>query len=131
MQICAAGFVVVSLNYRFAPESIPFPVGRQDCIYAARWIVRSIATYGGDPDHPAVGGGSAGGNLSACTALALHGSEEGIDGGDLAGVSMRFRGAVLHFGVLDVPRWIAEPHYYAEAGPERERIVRWMHKHLK
>ena len=112
MQLCAAGFVVVNLNYRLAPEH-PFPAGLQDCIYAARWIVRNIAKYGGDPNRLAVGGGSAGGNLSACTTLALHGSEEGLDGGDLAGVPVRFRGAVLHFGVLDVPRWIFEPHYYA------------------
>ena len=81
MQLCAAGFVVVNLNYRLAPEH-PFPAGLQDCIYAARWIVRNIAKYGGDPNRLAVGGGSAGGNLSACTTLALHGSEEGLEGGD-------------------------------------------------
>jgi acetyl esterase len=112
MQFAAAGFVVVNLNYALAPEH-PFPRGLQDCIYAARWIVRNIARYGGDPHRLTIGGGSAGGNLSACTALALHGSEEGIDGGDLAGVPVRFAGAVLQFGVLDVPRWIYEPHYYA------------------
>lgn len=112
MQFAAGGFVVVNLDYALAPEH-PFPQGLQDCIYAARWIVRNIARYGGDPNRLAVGGGSAGGNLSACTALALHGSEEGLDGGDLAGVDVKFRGAVLQFGVLDVPRWIYEPHYYA------------------
>ena len=54
MQLCAAGFVVVNLNYRLAPEH-PFPAGLQDCIYAARWIVRNIAKYGGRPESP--GGG--------------------------------------------------------------------------
>lgn len=112
MQFAAAGFVVVNLNYVLAPEH-PFPQGLQDCIYAARWIVRNIDRYNGDPNRLVIGGGSAGGNLSACTALALHGSEEGLDGGDLAGVEVKFSGAVLQFGVLDVPRWINEPHYYA------------------
>lgn len=112
MRIAAAGFVVVNLDYALAPER-PFPQGLQDCIYAARWIVRNIHRYGGDPARLAIGGGSAGGNLSACTVLALHGSEEGLDGGDLAGVPVRFRAAALQFAVLDVPRWIFEPHYYA------------------
>ena len=43
----------------------------------------------------------------------MHGSDEGLEGGDLAGVEVRFAAALLLFGVLDVHRWIAEPHYYA------------------
>jgi acetyl esterase len=114
MQICGAGFVVVNIDYALAPEH-PFPQGLQDCLYAARWIVCNIAKYKGDPRRLAIGGGSAGGNLTMCTALALHGSDEGLDGADLAGVSVRFQAAVPQFGVLDVPRWIHEPHYYAGA----------------
>lgn len=112
MQYAADGFVVVNLDYRLAPEH-PFPQGLEDCVYAARWIVENIERYKGDPSKLIIGGGSAGGNLSACTALALHGSDEGLDGGDLPHVKVRFSGAVLQFGVLDVPRWIFEPHYYA------------------
>lgn len=112
MQFCAGGFVVVNLDYALAPEH-PYPKGLEDCIYAARWIMGNIARYGGDPTRLIVGGGSAGGNLSACTALALHGSDEGLDGADLAGTAVKFSGAVLQFGVLDVPRWLHEPHYYA------------------
>lgn len=112
MQFCEAGFVVVNIDYALAPEN-PFPKGLEDCVYAARWIVKNIARYKGDPARIAVGGGSAGGNLTMCTALALHGSDEGLDGADLAGVPVRFSGAVPQFGVLDLPRWIHEPQYYA------------------
>ena len=113
MQFCTEGFVVVNIDYALAPEN-PFPAGLEDCVYAARWIVRNIHRYRGDPARIAVGGGSAGGNLTMCTALALHGGDDGLlDGGDLAGVPVRLRGAVPQFGVLDVPRWIFEPHYYA------------------
>jgi acetyl esterase len=95
--------LVVNLDYALAPEH-PFPQGLEDCVYAARWIVRHIEQFGGDPSRLAIGGGSAGGNLSACTVLALHGSDAGLDGGDLADVQVRFRAAVLQFGVLDVHR---------------------------
>lgn len=112
MRFAAAGFVVVNLEYALAPSD-PFPRGLEDCVYAARWIVREIERFGGDPSRVAVGGGSAGGNLSALTALALHGSDEGLDGGDLARTQVRFSAVLLLFGVLDVHHWIAEPHYYA------------------
>lgn len=112
MRIAAAGFVVVNIDYALAPEH-PFPRGLEDCVYAARWIVRNIERFGGDPTRLSVGGGSAGGNLSALTALALHGCDDGLSGGDLAGVAVRFSAVVLLFGVLDVHHWIAEPHYYA------------------
>ncbi len=112
MQFAAAGFVVVNLDYALAPEN-PYPTGLEDCVYAARWIVRNIGDYNGDPTRLAIGGGSAGGNLSACTVLALHGSDEGLDGADLAGVPVKFSGAVLQFAVLDVPRWLHDQHYYA------------------
>ncbi|TFZ02589.1 alpha/beta hydrolase [Ramlibacter henchirensis] len=112
MLLATAGFVVVNVDYALAPEQ-PYPQGLEDCIYAARWVSRHIAEYNGDPSRIAIGGGSAGGNLAACTVLALHGSEEDLDGGDLAGVPVRFAAAVLEFGVLDVPLWLQQPHYYA------------------
>lgn len=111
--ICAAGFVVVDVDYALAPDN-PFPRGLEDCLYAVRWTKKNIAEYGGDPDRMFVGGGSAGGNLSAETSLVLHGGDFGrLDGGDLADVEVKLLGAVFLFGVLDVHRWIAEPHYYA------------------
>lgn len=113
MRIAEQGFVVVNVDYALAPFK-PWPRGLEDNVYAARWIVENIAEYGGDPTRVTIGGGSAGGNLTACTTLALHGSDEGLDGGDLAHVEVRFNGSVLLFGVLDVAHWIDRPHYYAD-----------------
>lgn len=112
MRYAAAGFVVVCVDYALAPEE-PFPHGLEDCIYAARWVKRHIAAYHGDPSRIAIGGGSAGGNLAACTVLALHASMEGLDGGDLAEVPVRFSAAVLQFAVLDLPAWLTDPGYWA------------------
>lgn len=112
MRFAEAGILTVNLDYALAPR-YPFPKGLEDCIYAARWIFRNIERYGGDPGRLAIGGGSAGANLAAETALALHNGDATLDGGDLAQVAVRFRAAVLLFGVLDVRHWICEPHYYA------------------
>ena len=65
MQFCIQGFVVVNLDYALAPEN-PFPTGLEDCVYAARWIVKNIAKYKGDPARIAIGGGSAAGNRRCC-----------------------------------------------------------------
>lgn len=112
MRIATQGFVVVNIDYALAPQQ-PFPRGLEDCLYAARWVARNIERYGGDPTRLSVGGASAGGNLSAEVALALHGSDHRLDGGDLAGVEVRFKALLLLCGMLDIHRWIAEPHYYA------------------
>lgn len=112
MRFAAAGFVVVNIDYALAPEQ-PFPRGLEDCVYAARWVKRNIADYKGDPQRICIDGGSAGGNLSASTVLALHGSDEGLDGADLAGVPVRFSGAVLEYALLDMPSWLVDPHYWA------------------
>lgn len=111
MRLAARGFVVVNLDYALAPEH-PFPEGLEDCIYATRWIARTIGEYGGDPTRLSIGGGSAGGNLAAETILAVHGTDEGLDGADLADVPVTVSAALLMFAVLDVRRWIADPHYY-------------------
>ena len=81
----ASGMRVVSVKYRLAPEH-PWPAQREDCMAAARWVMETS-------DLPVIiGGESAGGHLTAVTALGLR--DEGH--GD------RVRGLVLTYGVFDL-----------------------------
>ncbi|WP_406635169.1 alpha/beta hydrolase [Amycolatopsis sp. WGS_07] len=69
-----AGCVVVSVEYRRAPESV-YPAAADDCLAAYDWLERDGATLGIDTARLAIAGDSAGGNLalSVCTTLAAAG----------------------------------------------------------
>lgn len=67
----AAGFIVVSVAYRLAPEH-KFPAAADDAYAATQWVMANAASIGGIPSKVAVGGESAGGNLAAVTALRLR-----------------------------------------------------------
>ncbi|MGO2683985.1 MAG: alpha/beta hydrolase [Microbacterium sp.] len=80
-SVCATiakttGMVVVSVDYRLAPEN-PFPSGVNDSVDAFRWVRDHASSFGTDARHVAVGGESAGGNISAVVSLDTRDDPEG------------------------------------------------------
>jgi len=72
----ASGAVVISVEYRLAPEH-PYPAGLDDCEAATRWAIANAGRFGVSPRLVAVAGESAGGNLAAAVSLRAR------DAGDL------------------------------------------------
>ena len=62
-----AGSLVVSVDYRLAPET-RFPGAVKDACAALAWVHRNARDIGGDASRIAVAGDSAGGNLAAVAA---------------------------------------------------------------
>lgn len=106
-QLCVgAGALVVSVDYRLAPEH-PFPTPLEDCVAAARWTHANVARHGGDPQRLAIGGDSAGGNLSAAVINELRGAVD-------------FRAALLIYGAFDLR---ASRRDYDRYAPEEDPVL--------
>lgn len=66
-----AGIVVISVDYRLAPEH-RFPHGLNDCIETTEWVMTHTAELGIDSRRMAVAGDSAGGTLATAVAGKLN-----------------------------------------------------------
>lgn len=72
-ELCdRAGVVVVSVDYRLAPEH-PFPAAVDDVLAVAGWLRDHGDELGADARRLAVGGDSAGGNLAAVVTQQMPG----------------------------------------------------------
>jgi len=90
LRFAEAGYLVVNVDYRLAPEA-PFPAPFEDCAFAVRWAAQNAGRFGGDARRLALGGDSAGGNLTAAVAADLAGDAS----------APRIRAALLIYGVYD------------------------------
>jgi acetyl esterase len=112
------GLVVVSVDYRLAPEN-PWPAAPDDCEAAALWIIDHAAVRFGTTNL-VIGGSSAGATLAMTTLLRLRDS----------GHANHFLGAALQFGTYDLSgqtpagRLIAEEFFHtAYVGHVSDRTV--------
>ncbi|HSV47831.1 MAG TPA: alpha/beta hydrolase fold domain-containing protein, partial [Ramlibacter sp.] len=64
-----ADCIAIAVRYRLAPEH-DLIAGREDFLAALRWVAEHGAQIGVDPTRLAIGGDSAGGNISAAVAQA-------------------------------------------------------------
>ncbi|MCA1711757.1 MAG: alpha/beta hydrolase fold domain-containing protein [Actinobacteria bacterium] len=72
-----SGLVVVSVDYRHAPED-RFPAAADDAVAAVRWVADNAVLLGGIPGELVVAGWSAGGNIAtvACARLRDEGGPQ-------------------------------------------------------
>jgi acetyl esterase len=99
-----SGRVVLAVDYRLGPEH-RFPGAVDDCVAAARWVLAQATALGLDPRRIAVGGDSAGGNLSAVVCLALR----------EAGAAPALQGQLLIYPATDM-RAVAPSHTHNGQG---------------
>jgi acetyl esterase/lipase len=120
LRVASHGYLCASIDYRLSGEA-PFPAALEDCKCAVRWLRAHAADCGGDPEHVAAWGHSAGGHLAAMVAL-TPGRFEG-DGG-WPGFSSAIRCALCYstpydLAALEQHLGIALTQFLADGGTER------------
>jgi len=95
------GFLTFNVNYRLAPKS-RFPAPLQDATRAMDWIHRNAGHYGGDRSAIVLAGDSAGAQIAAWYASALHNQGLFRQIGNQGPVSeASVKGLLLFYGVYD------------------------------
>ena len=103
-RLASEGFTVASLEYRLSAEA-HFPAQLQDSNAALRFLRAHAAQYRIDPKRIGVWGGSAGGHLSALTAVTCRNTT--LD--PKAGADGCVQAAVTWYGVYDFAGMNATP----------------------
>ncbi len=121
-KLCAelaqgAEVVVFSVDYRLAPEH-PAPAPLDDSVAAIRWAVEHGSEIGADAERFAVGGDSAGANLSAAAALRLR-----DEGGPVPSFLLLIYGAFT--GDLNLPSVIEN----GEGKILTRKAMEWFYNH--
>jgi acetyl esterase len=100
-----AGALVVGVDYALSPEA-KFPTALNQVVGVLDWVAAEGAAIGLDPGQVAVGGDSAGANLSMAAALVLR--DQGRRG--------RLRGLLLNYGFFDADLTTASQRRYGAPG---------------
>ena len=100
-DLCRAGYVVVSCNYRLGPmtQAGVWPQNIADCRNAVRWVRAHAKELGVNPDKIAVAGGSAGGYLALM--VGLSDDQTGPGGDPQAKHSAKVSGVIDFYGVVN------------------------------
>lgn len=107
-QLNAEGFVVASIDYRLAPDSV-WPAQIVDSKCAVRYLRANAPTYGIDGARIGAWGGSAGGHLVSL--LGTADASAGFDSGEWSDQSSRLQAVVDLFGPADLTAsgWNGDP----------------------
>jgi acetyl esterase/lipase len=105
-SLASEGFVVASLEYRLSGEA-RFPAQLQDARAALRFLKANSKRFGLDPKRTGIWGGSAGGHLTALTALSCGDRSLDPAGLDAPTGSECAQAAVTWYGVFDFAALVA------------------------
>jgi acetyl esterase/lipase len=107
----AEGFVVVTMNYRLAPDHV-WPTGARDVGSALGWIATNIGSHGGDPANILVFGQSAG--ATHVSTFLYHPSFKPVDG---------IKGVVLASGLYRMTEEHRAPNLLAYFGADASQYA--------